>query len=624
MLADRDDKRSQEPKPGSEPDIWHVVQRVMFASPNPKAPNELYARGEMGAVRCERRRVVIEPDARVSTNTYFGRLPASYLQRWTPIRQLEAVIRVKGAGRLEIHASDDGGAPRILSTLEVLANSEREVRIGATLDRFMDGGFIWLEAVTTAEELIISDVRWVTDVPARVRPTSIVICTYNRAEDCLNTMRALGEDTELLEILDRVYIVDQGNDTVASRESFDKVVALFHDKLCYLQQPNLGGAGGFTRGMFEVTEGAPADHANILFMDDDVLLEPETVLRMTAFANHATDPTIVGGQMLYLYHPNRLHVSAETVDLPRLLPGVPTDGALSNVDLTEELPHRRVNAGYNAWWTCLIPAEVVSRVGLPLPLFFQWDDIEYGTRARGHGIATVTLPGSAVWHADFAWKDWDDWARYFSLRNSLITSALHSDFNGRTACRVLARQLADYLVSMQYGMAATLLKAVEDFLAGPSVLDDGGVEAAAAIRVLRNGYPDTLRRSPSEIGLEGAATMPIVEDRGEPSRMAATKAKRWVYLLTGRNGGAAAVMARDAKWWHVSLFKTAVVTDSAQDAFRVRQFDRHTLSGLTQDGARLLLRLASEGGAARDSWREALPRLTSRENWERLFASSSS
>ncbi|MFC5099462.1 glycosyltransferase family 2 protein [Kibdelosporangium philippinense] len=106
------------------------------------------------------------------------------------------------------------------------------------------------------------------------------------------------------------------------------------------------------------------------------------------------------------------------------------------MDLTKTLPHKRVTAGYNAWWSCLIPAEVIEKCGLPLPMFFQWDDIEYGTRAGRNGFATVTLPGAAVWHADFAWKDWDDWARYFSLRNSLITSALHWDgFDGKTAAK---------------------------------------------------------------------------------------------------------------------------------------------------------------------------------------------
>ncbi|CAM3872697.1 glycosyltransferase [Kibdelosporangium persicum] len=606
---------------GSQSSIRGVVQRILFASPSPQAPNELYSLGTYGAVRPERHRVVVEPDARLTTNTYFGRLPASYLQRWTRIRELEAVFRVRGSGRLEIHASDAEGEPRILSTAEVATPAEQEVRLKVTLDRFMDGGSIWVEAVTTAEELTIEDVRWVVGEPLRDRLTSVVICTFNRADDCLNTMRALGEDTELLATLEHVYVVDQGNDTVQSREGFDKVVELFQGKLRYLRQPNLGGAGGFTRGMFEIS-GVGGKHANVLLMDDDVLLEPETVLRMASFANNATDPVIVGGQMLYLYHPNRLHIGAETTDLALLKPGVPVAGAVHNVDLTKELPHRRVTAGYNAWWSCLIPAEVIERCGLPLPLFFQWDDIEYGTRAGRHGFATVTLPGAAVWHADFAWKDWDDWARYFSLRNSLITSALHWDgFDGKTAAKVLAKQLAEYLVSMQYGMAATLLKALEDFLTGPSVLTDGGVAAAADIRKLRNDYPDTHRKQPADLQVEGASTLPIIDDPGNPSLPKAVMVKRVLNILTGRNGGAAQIMARDAKWWHVSLFKSVIVTDSAQDAFRVRQFDREVVVDLAKRGTKMLARLAKEGVDAREAWRGAMGELTTRENWDRLFKS---
>jgi galactofuranosylgalactofuranosylrhamnosyl-N-acetylglucosaminyl-diphospho-decaprenol beta-1,5/1,6-galactofuranosyltransferase len=614
-------EHDQSGSPQPDISIWQVVQRLMFASPSPQAPGELYARGEWGAVRCERRRVIIEPDARMSTNTYFGRLPASYLQRWTPIRKLEAVLRVQGGGRIEIHASDAAGKPRILSTLEVNARTEQEVRLDTVLDRFMDGGSIWVEAVTAGEEFVIEDCRWITAQPRRNRPTSVVICTFNRPDDCLNTMLALGEDSEVLQALDEVYVVDQGTETAQSREGFDKVVGLYGGKLRYLRQPNLGGAGGFTRGMFEITGQPASEHANILFMDDDVLLEPETVLRMTAFANQATEPVIVGGQMLYLYHPNRLHIGAETVDLDALRPGVPVAGAMHNVDLTKKLPHQRLNAGYNAWWCCLIPAEVVSEIGLPLPMFFQWDDIEYGTRANRHGFATVTLPGAAVWHADFAWKDWDDWARYFSLRNSLITSALHSDFSGKQAGKALGKQLANYLISMQYGMAATLLKAVEDFLSGPSVLDDGGVDASSAIRKLRAEYPDTHRRQPAELGIDGAATMPIAADQGTPSLPVAVLAKRMLTQFAGRTKGSAAITAKDAKWWHVSQFNSVVVTDSAQDAFRLRQYDRQVLRRLTAESAGLLMRLAREGRTVREEWRNAMPQLTTRENWDRLFHS---
>ncbi|MFC5099463.1 hypothetical protein [Kibdelosporangium philippinense] len=133
---------------------------------------------------------------------------------------------------------------------------------------------------------------------------------------------------------------------------------------------------------------------------------------------------------------------------------------------------------------------------------------------------------------------------------------------------MLAKQMAEYLVAMQYGMAATLLKGLEDFLSGPSVLADGGVEAAAAIRKLRADYPDTHRKQPADLPVDAASTVQIYDDPGIPPMLKAVLVKRVLNILAGRTGGAAQMMAGDAKWWNVSRFKSVIVTDSAQDAFR--------------------------------------------------------
>jgi galactofuranosylgalactofuranosylrhamnosyl-N-acetylglucosaminyl-diphospho-decaprenol beta-1,5/1,6-galactofuranosyltransferase len=262
---------------------------------------------------------------------------------------------------------------------------------------------------------------------------------------------------------------------------------------------------------------------------------------------------------------------------------------------------------------------VVSRIGYPLPLFFQWDDIEYGYRARAHGIATVTLPGAGIWHADFAWKDWDDWHRYFNIRNSLVTAALHSGAPARVWARELARQLLHYTVSMQYGLAETAILAVEDYLAGPSVVDDGGVEAAARIRRVRAQFPETVTRDPAT--LEGGLSSATLVESGTPSMPRAVMAKRVVQQLRNRTGGAAAVAARDNTWWHVSRFREALVTDASQQGVRVRRFERDKMLATSRRAARVLSRLAREGDAAAVAWRDAMPQLTSRQNWQRLFES---
>lgn len=156
-------------------------------------------------------------------------------------------------------------------------------------------------------------------------------------------------------------------------------------------------------------------------------------------------------------------MGAETADLPQLGAGIAAPDALTAEDVTQQHQDLRVDAGQNGWWSCLIPAEIVAQVGYPLPFFFQWDDIEHGFRARATGFATVTLPGAGVWHADFGWKDWDEWHRYLNIRNALVTAALLGDFEGMTVARGLVSQLTRYVLCVQYGPAHTVINAVEDF-----------------------------------------------------------------------------------------------------------------------------------------------------------------
>jgi galactofuranosylgalactofuranosylrhamnosyl-N-acetylglucosaminyl-diphospho-decaprenol beta-1,5/1,6-galactofuranosyltransferase len=52
---------------------------------------------------------------------------------------------------------------------------------------------------------------------------------------------------------------------------------------------------------------------------------------------------------------------------------------------------------------------------------------------------------------------------------------------------------------------------------------------------------------------------------------------------------------------------------------RVRDLDRDQAVTLLRESAAACYRLARRGPAAAQQYREALPQLTSRENWRRLF-----
>lgn len=596
-----------------------VAQRGLFSGPSPLVSDDLYLQVEQGRAERGRLSMRLEPHTRVSANTYFGRFPASYWQRWTAVVEVEVQATVHGTGRMTIRASDADGEPRTVAATEILESGK--VALTARIDRFLDGGALWAEWESFGEELQVDDVAWTVEAPEKLRPVAVVICTYNRADDCVNTLSSIAEDPAFLQSTDAVYVVDQGTDRVDSRAGFARIAATLGERLVYLTQPNLGGAGGFTRGLFEVGRLPGAEHANVIFMDDDILCEPETIARLNAFANRTVEPAIVGAQMLYLLHPNQLHVGAETANLPVLGAGVAVPDALTAEDVTEEHQEIRVDAGYNGWWSCLIPAEIVEQVGLPLPMFFQWDDIEYGFRAREAGFATVTLPGAGVWHADFSWKDWDDWHRYFNIRNALVTAALHSDFDGRRTALALTSQLGHYLVSMQYGLAATAIKAVEDFLSGPGIFADGGVAAAAEIRRLRAAYPETVRHAAYDVpGLRaGDAMLAAAPPPPGPMKLAVL-AKRAVGQALGRTDRhPVAIPAADAHWYHVARFETAVVTDASQEGVRIRRRDPEAARALLVRGLKTFNQLRKQAPALREQYRAALPDVTSREHWARLF-----
>jgi galactofuranosylgalactofuranosylrhamnosyl-N-acetylglucosaminyl-diphospho-decaprenol beta-1,5/1,6-galactofuranosyltransferase len=609
-----------------------VAQRGLFRGPNPVCPDELYVNVTRGEAVRERQRMVVQPWSTASTDTYFGRFAASYWQRWTVSDEVAVELVVSGSGRLSVVASDAESETRAVAGEVITDARHAEVRLTARLDRFLDGGHLWLDIDTEGAGLEIESLRWSVEPPASRRPTAVVICTFNRADDCLRTLRALAADPEALAVLDAVHVVDQGTDTVGSRPGFAETDAALGGRLRYLRQPNLGGAGGFSRGLYEITQGR-TEPVNVLFMDDDVLLDPEIAIRLTAFASRTHEPTIVGGQMLRLLKPTHLVAGAEYADFAQLRPGMVVDGALEDVDLlAEELdedeiptgkPNRgdvRVDAGYNAWWACLIPAEAVAELGYPLPLFFQWDDVEYGYRARARGFTTVTLPGAGLWHQDFDSKDLDKWSEYFAVRNAMIVAALHAEVSPKQTARVLAARIVRNLLSMRYGLAATLIKAVEDYLAGPGILADGGMAAAAEIHRLRATYPDTVLHRPEEVPDVRSGRVQVVKAAATPSLIRLVLLKRLLSLALGRTAhGNGAVAAADAEWWHLAQFDNAVVTDASQQGVRLLHRDRAQMVSIARWAARVIRRFVVEAPRLKEEYRAAVPELTSRENWQRLY-----
>ncbi|MFJ5265695.1 glycosyltransferase [Streptomyces sp. NPDC088387] len=614
--------------PGSPADpVPLTVQSWPFTGPDDGVPQDLYAAVLTGSVRRSRGALHLEEATHVTGDTYFGRFPASYWQRWTDVRQVHVRLAAEGAGLVRLLAGDVDGEARTVDTVRV--DGTQDVQLTAALDRFVDGGHLWLDARTgPGGRLSLRDARWDAATGRPARRTTAVICTTDRVQDCLRTLTAIGEDPRPRALLAGVTVVDHGHDRVDAHPGFPRVAALLGGRLRHLAQPNLGGAGGFTRGLYETRRAAEAG-GDVLFMDDDVVLEPDLILRMVQFTRCTHAPLILGGQMLNLLHPSRLHAGAEHTDLDGIRPGVPAPHSAHAQDLITPArdtgrparQDRRVEAGYNGWWACLVPADVVDAIGYPLPLFFQGDDAEFSYRAKGHGFPTVTLPGAGLWHTDFPWKDDDEINRYFIVRNYTIISALHGSFDRGRLTRVLATELLQSLLGHQYGRAATVLRAVDDFLRGPAVLDDGGASTLVALRRLRAAFPETVCQDFTALAAQGRHDLAITVAGRPPRWWPAAGLVRLGAALLGRHRHRTGSVPHDeAHWWHIARFRTAAVTDASQRGVRLRSWDRGKLAGLARRSLTTLLRLWLRGPRVRAQFRAALPRLSARENWDRIYA----
>jgi galactofuranosylgalactofuranosylrhamnosyl-N-acetylglucosaminyl-diphospho-decaprenol beta-1,5/1,6-galactofuranosyltransferase len=479
--------------------------------------------------------------------------------------------------------------------------------------------------------------EWTAEVPEdRVEhgTTTIGITTMNRPDFCAKLLHQIGDDQDLRPYLDQVLVVDQGTEKVTGSEHFGAARDLLGDTLEIIEQGNFGGSGGYARGQMETVRRGTATY--FMCMDDDVVCEPEGIIRAVTFGDLCRRPTIVGGHMFSLYDKSRLYSLGEVV-MPwrfwwRSAPGVFNDWDLEarNLRSTRWL-HMRVDADFNGWFMCLIPTQVLAEIGLSLPLFIKWDDSEYGLRAKAAGYPTVSFPGAAVWHVPWTDKnDALDWQSFYHQRNRFVAALLHSQFphGGKLLQESMAVQVK-HLISMQYSTAELRLQALEELFDGPDRLHDELGTRLGDVRSFVKQFPDAqLQSDPDAFPPTKLAKPRRKNDMAAvpslPARLlsAGKGTLRQVFKPRdlSREFPEVNIPAIDATWYRLASFDSAVVSmpDGTSAAFYKR--DRDKFSDLMKRSVEVHQRLYREWPELSASYREQLGDITSPQRWEKTLA----
>jgi rhamnopyranosyl-N-acetylglucosaminyl-diphospho-decaprenol beta-1,3/1,4-galactofuranosyltransferase len=240
---------------------------------------------------------------------------------------------------------------------------------------------------------------------------AVVVVTYNRADLLERCLAALASSHR---VPDRVFVVDNA--------SSDRTPALLHEVRHEARLPveilrsehNLGGAGGFLRGVAAAYSGG---YDRIWLMDDDVLPAPDCLDVLMSSSRPALMAVREDRQgrvcekaatIFDLSSPWAIRPKREMVE----------DRYPDRSTMPAEVPIENV-----AFEGFMVRREVVRDVGLPDGGFFIfYDDVDFALRTRRAGYPIAALRDAVlVRQLDFDQQhDMRGWKGYYMYRNLFV------------------------------------------------------------------------------------------------------------------------------------------------------------------------------------------------------------
>ena len=236
--------------------------------------------------------------------------------------------------------------------------------------------------------------------------TAVVVVTWNKAarvRDCLRSLAALPDgDFD-------VFIVDNAStDGTADmiRAEFPKVDLLVNDE-------NLGGAGGFNRGMRHALD---RGYGFLWLLDNDVTVEPGALRALRGVMAERPDCGVVGSKIYA--------AGTGLAFIQELGSFIDWENAGIRLNRNGTFDHGRVaetvEVDYVPACSMLVRAAALEGLDLFDPAYFlYWDDIDFCHRLALNGWKVLACGASAVNHFSSGERAGTSLTIYYALRNSL-------------------------------------------------------------------------------------------------------------------------------------------------------------------------------------------------------------
>jgi len=399
----------------------------------------------------------------------------AYLNLFNPAQWTEAtgsnayVLDIAGSGSITLRVqSRSGGTNLTIVHEETLTLPARLDLSAPTMPA------LWSLALFAEQSARIDGIEWSTEAPRHDISLAICITTFNRpAETAASAERItrLIRDNDLSKNV-RLIIIDNGQSFTAPESAVCTVVP----------NRNLGGSGGFARGMIEAQTN---EATHCLFMDDDAAIHDESLLRTYAYLALTNDrKTAVCGAMIGASTPTTLWENGALFHgrcFPQFI-GTDLSKLSSVVDMEIAALRPKPGGHYGGWWFFAFP--LAQATTLPFPFFVRGDDISFSLVNQ---FTQKTLTGVVSVQEDFADKE-SPQTQYLDLRNHLHHHLVHPqlDVGATRTAKIAVRFIARSILRMHYETCDALLLAWRDMIETPMIFeaDPEAAKPRAAIRKL--------------------------------------------------------------------------------------------------------------------------------------------
>ena len=391
--------------------------------------------------------------AQVSYDTFYNGFFYNKFLEYTEVNKVSFKLIFTGKSSFRIICKNCNKEIILVSEKLESKNSKGTFVCDISLLNLPQNGMIYPVFNDFDSDFKIINFSYSCDTKAKTPFVAAIICTYKRDEFVYKNLERL---TECKGLLNKVIVVDNGNTINANlNDDFVKVVPNL----------NLGGSGGFTRGMMEA-KNMGATH--MLLMDDDIVIVPETICRAIYFLSLLKDEYAdmwLGYSMILNNKPTTQFELGSRWSGYKMMINNHNIPLTSVKSLFRNETHHKYN--YSAWWSLFMPVSVIDKNGLPYPFFIKFDDIEYGIRSKNQKI--LLSNGFGVWHENFDDK-YSPSLEYYLMRNAAITNALHFSNSSRlTAFRYFGKCVKSYL-KFKFVRIKMINAGLEDYFKGPSFL----------------------------------------------------------------------------------------------------------------------------------------------------------